>query len=92
MPLDPGALDDNDEFITSDCMARYIDEFMASHTPSLPANTPPEVVKDVKHGQRTLWIGIATGVIQYLKLHAGDSFEITVTTSATGDKAILTIL
>jgi hypothetical protein len=92
MPLEPGALDDNDDFINPDCMARYIDDFMVSHTPPLPANTPPDVLKNVKHGQRTLWIGIATGVIQYLKAHAGDSFQITITASPSGDKATLTIL
>ena len=92
MTLEPGVLDDNDDFINPDCMAKYIDDYMAAHTPPLPPDTPPDLLKNIKHGQRTLWIGIATGVIQYLKVHAGDSFKITITVSPSGDNATLTIL
>jgi len=92
MTLEPGVLDDNDNFINPDCMAKYIDDYIAAHTPQLPPDTPPDVLKNIKHGQRTLWIGIATGVIQYLKAHDDDSFSVSVTVSNTNYIGTLDIL
>jgi hypothetical protein len=91
MPLAAGELDSDANFIDPDCMAKFIDDAIAQITP-LPSTLTPDVVKKLQLGQRNTWIGISTGIIAYLKAHAGDSFEITVTTSATGDKATLTIL
>jgi hypothetical protein len=91
MPLEPGVLDDNDNFINPDCMAKYIDDYMAAHTPPPPSNTSPDVLKSIKHGQRTLWIGVATGVIEYLKTHTGDSFSIKVTLNPSGPGYIATL-
>lgn len=91
MPLEAGELDGDANFVNPDCMARFIDDAIAQITP-LPSTLTPEVVKKLQLGQRNTWIGISTGIIAYLKAHAGDSFEVTITTSATGDKATLTIL
>lgn len=86
MPLEAGALDNNDEFINPDCLAKLIDDYMAKHTPPLPSSTSPDVLRSIKHGQRTLWIGIATGVIEYFKRHAGDSFSVAVKQDPTTNK------
>jgi hypothetical protein len=91
MPLNAGELDADANFINPDCMAKFIDDAVTQLTP-LPATLTPDVVKKLQLGQRNTWIGISKGIIAYLKAHAGDSFEITITTSASGDKATLTIL
>ena len=72
-------------------MAKHIDDAIAKLSP-LPANLPPDALKAINHSQRNAWIAISTGVIEYLRAHAGDSFQITITPNPTNEKATLTIL
>jgi len=90
MALDPGAVDNSGNFINSDCMAKDIYDAMSTLMP-LP-QISPDLQDEIERKQRLLAIAFSTGIINYLKAHAGDSFAITVTTSATGDTATLTIL
>lgn len=69
MALDPGALDVLNNFINDDCMAKFMEDAM-------PEPTTPE--DSGKRGRRLFLIAIATGVVNYLKAHDGDSFKISV--------------
>lgn len=75
MPLDPGAVDNTGNFINSDCMAKDIYDAMNLFMPLPPM--PPDTLKDIEQKQRLLAIAFSTGIINYLKAHAGD-FTITV--------------
>lgn len=90
MPLDPGKLDNNAEFINSDCMAKHIDDAVAQLTP-LPSGLKPDVLKQLHLVQRNTWIGISTGIIEYLKAHESD-FEVKITTIGSVDSATMNIL
>jgi hypothetical protein len=81
MALEPGVLDSSDNFVNPDCMAKYIEDALA----------PPDPNKG-KHDRRQFLIALSEGIINYLKAHGGDSFSITVTATAGGYSATLTIL
>lgn len=70
MPLTPGSVNANGEFVESDSLALSIDNAL----PNRPAFGQRE--------RRELLVAIAKGVINYLKAHQ-DSFKIAVTVSAT---------
>jgi hypothetical protein len=61
-------LDSADNFVNPDCMAKYIED-------ALP---PPPDPDQGKHDRRQLLIGIATGIINYLKAHDKDAFAVSV--------------
>jgi hypothetical protein len=65
MPLDPGALDPNGEFVNQDCMAKFIED-------ALPSK--PELGK---RDRREFLIALSAGIIRYLKDHDDDAFAIT---------------
>ena len=67
MGLVAGELDSLGEFVEEDCMARFMDDALASKSDF------------GQRERRELLIAISTGIIEYLKLHAGDSFVVTVT-------------
>jgi hypothetical protein len=73
MALEPGILDSSDNFVNSDCMAKYIED-------ALPPPPDPELGK---HDRRQFLIAISTGIINYLKAHDHDSFSVNVTVSST---------
>ena len=80
MPLQAGTLDSNDEFVSSDCMAKFIEDALA----------PPDPSKG-KHDRRQFLIALSEGIINYLKAHASD-FSIAVTEPLPGHfSATLTI-
>jgi len=58
MPLDPGQLDNDFNFVNADCMAKHIDDALAKLSP-LPTNLPPEALKAINHSQRNAWIAIS---------------------------------
>jgi hypothetical protein len=67
MGLEPGRLDGNDNFVSSDCLAKFIEDAM-------PEPADPE--DSGKQGRRLFLIAIATGIINYLKAHDDDSFVV----------------
>ncbi len=71
MALIPGTLDADGDFVEADSLARSIDIAL----PNRPEFGQLE--------RRQLLVAIATGIINYLKAHDDDSFQISVTVSAT---------
>jgi hypothetical protein len=83
MALQAGALNGADNFVDADCMAKYMED-------ALPAAADPE--DSGKRGRRLFLIGIATGIINYLKDHDDDSFLIHVALRDSTYTATLDIL
>ena len=67
MALNPGAIDNEGNFLDQDCMARYMDD-------ALPAPGDPE--DSGKLGRRQFLVAISTGVVDYLKAHQLDGFVV----------------
>jgi hypothetical protein len=65
MALNPGAINDNGDFLDQDCMARYMEK-------ALPVPSDPE--DSGKVGRRQFLVAISTGVVDYLKAHQLDGF------------------
>ena len=77
MPLEPGAIDNSGNFTNPDCMAKDIYDAMNQLMP-LP-DMAPDILNDIERKQRLLAIAFSTGIINYLKAHASDSFSVKVT-------------
>ena len=81
MALDPGRIDDNGEWLDSDCMARYMEDAME----------PPADPEDSgKVGRRQFLIAISTGVIEYLNAHENDGFVVHLPGGDTGSLELRT--
>jgi hypothetical protein len=65
MALDPGALKDDGDFVSQDCMARFIEDALPSK-PDLG-----------KRERREFLIALSKGIIGYLREHDDDAFAIT---------------
>lgn len=63
--LQPGAIDDDGNWLDPDVMARYMED-------ALP---PPEGEDSGRAGRRAFFIAISSGVIDYLRKHSHDGFE-----------------
>ena len=88
MPLNPGALNPSGNYIDPDCLAKYIEDALPPPGP-LPSD-PSDPAYYLTEKRRFL-IGFATGIINYLKAHDGDSFEITISPNSLGATAALEI-
>lgn len=81
MALEPGKLDDQDNFINPDCMAKFMEDALALAHPELG-----------QHDRRAFLIALSTGIINYLKAHEHDSFAVHVTVGSTIATGTLDIL
>ncbi|PYS84963.1 MAG: hypothetical protein DMF67_02945 [Acidobacteria bacterium] len=88
MALDPGALDAAGNFINPDSMAKYIED--ALPPPSPPPADPSDPAFFAAEKRKFL-IGLSTGIINYLKAHDADSFQITIAPTGSGITAGLEI-
>jgi len=74
MPLNPGQIDGAGNYLDADCLARYIEINLPQGTlPGDPAD-PAFLLRE----KRRFLIGLSTGIIEYLKAHDADSFQVTV--------------
>ena len=80
MPLTPGAVDPAGNWLSSDCMARCIEDAL----PPMPPPPDPAQLVAVQRARRLFFIGLAAGIIEHLKAHGGDSFLVTLRPSGTG--------
>ena len=88
MPLEAGTLDIAGNFVHPDCLAKYIEDSLPTPGP-LPADPTDPVYFNTE--RRKFLIGFATGIINYLKEHDGDSFVVTLTNVGSGATAELEI-
>jgi len=88
MPLKPGQLDALANFTDWDCMARYIDD-------ALPPIPPlPEGIDAIEllRNRRKFLIALSQGIIEYLKTHDQDSFQVNVAVTGSTGTGTVTIL
>jgi len=85
MALTPGELDAIGNFMSQDCMARYIDDALNLVPMTVPGGDPLDPVMLLVHRRRVL-IAISQGIIDYLKDRAQDSFLL-VSVPVTGSVA-----
>jgi hypothetical protein len=88
MPLKPGQLDALANFIDPDCMARYIDDALPP-IPPLPAGID---VIELLRNRRLFLIALSEGVIEYLKAHDQDSFQVNVAVAGSTGTGAVTIV
>jgi len=81
MTLVPGAIDANGNWLTTDCMAAYIEDAMQ------PSADPED---SGRVGRREFLIAIATGVIRYLDAHESDGFVVHLPGGDTGSLELRT--
>lgn len=74
MALQPGQIDGAGNFLDEDCLASYIER----HLPGDPLPGDPADPAFLRREKRRFLIGLSTGIIEYLKAHDLDSFQVTV--------------
>ncbi len=74
MALNPGQIDGIGNYLNADCLARYIE----INLPQGPLPGDPTDPAFVVRERRRFLIGLATGIIEYLKAHDNDSFQVSV--------------
>jgi hypothetical protein len=75
MSLRPGEIDELGNWLDEDCMAQYMEAAM---------DPPADPEDSGKAGRREFLISIATGVIDYLKVHQSDGFIVHLPGGDTG--------
>ncbi len=88
MALEAGSVDSLGNYLSMDCMARYIEDALPP-PPTSPLDPSDQAA--MTREKRKFLIGLAKGIIDYLKAHDADSFEITLTPAGSGLSAELEI-